>query len=393
MSRVVLSEFRAKQLIFDAFNTPYEGFSVDLGSSKYPDAIKKLPADGLYVVKVDQAVKQRNKKGLVKVKRTREQCASDLSEFRNAGYGFALVEPFIVHSQDDERYVSLVRTEEGVRLTYSSKGGVDVEKHKGSLQHAVLAEDGFDTAANKTELENQSALALYRLFQEAHMTLLEINPFIIAGQIFTPLDAAAEVDSAAQFFVGDKWAQADIRKPAAEITPEEAATEALNNESPASFSLRVLNPKGAIFMLLSGGGASVVIADEISQAGLHDRIANYGEYSGNPSEEETYLYTSQVLRLLLASPAPGKQLIIAGGVANFTDVAKTFAGIRRAIAEQARALKAQNVFILVRRGGPNQKRALMAMDNFLEAMQLYHEVFGPEVSISKAVAYGVERMR
>jgi ATP-citrate lyase beta-subunit len=208
-----------------------------------------------------------------------------------------------------------------------------------------------------------------------------------------PLDAAIEVDSAAQFFVDNKWAETDIRKSAVEITSEEEAVEALNNESPASFSLRVLNPKGSIFMLLSGGGASVVIADEISQAGLHDVIANYGEYSGNPSEEETYLYATEVLKLLLASTASKKQLIIAGGVANFTDVAKTFAGITRAIGQQAKALKAQEVYILVRRGGPNQEMALKALDKFLTEIQLSHKVFGPEISLSKAVVYSVEHMQ
>jgi len=75
---------------------------------------------------------------------------------------------------------------------------------------------------------------------------------------------------------------------------------------------------------LSGGGASITIADEAMNQGKSSLVGNYGEYSGGPSTEETYLYTLDVLRQVLTSKAPKKAIIIAGGVANFTDVKKTF---------------------------------------------------------------------
>ena len=63
-------------------------------------------------------------------------------------------------------------------------------------------------------------------------------------------------------------------------------------------------------------------------------LANYGEYSGDPSEEFTYLYAKTILDLMTRKPHPkGKFLLIGGGIANFTDVAATFKGIINALKE------------------------------------------------------------
>src|SRR5206468_4255377 len=135
------------------------------------------------------------------------------------------------------------------------------------------------------------------------------------------LDVAAEVDSAGEFFVHNAWNEEDFRSgQPKKRTDEEVAVTQLAAKSQAAFSLEVLNPNGSISMLLSGGGASIVLADEVYNQGYGKELANYGEYSGNPNAEETYLYTKAVLRLLLQSKAKKKVLIIAGGVANFTDV-------------------------------------------------------------------------
>ena len=133
---------------------------------------------------------------------------------------------------------------------------------------------------------------------------------------------------------------------------------------------------------MSGGGASVVVADELSQLGYHADIANYGEYSGNPSEDETYVYAQQILNLALNSKASKKILIIAGGVANFTDVGKTFAGIIRAVQDRAGAIKKQKVSVFVRRGGPNQEAGLKAIKEALDQINVRNHVYGPDKSLA-----------
>jgi ATP citrate (pro-S)-lyase len=59
--------------------------------------------------------------------------------------------------------------------------------------------------------------------------------------------------------------------------------------------------------------------------GFASELANYGEYSGAPSEQQTYEYAKTVLSLIVKEKHPdGKILIIGGGIANFTNVAATF---------------------------------------------------------------------
>jgi ATP-citrate lyase beta-subunit len=386
MSRVKLSEFRAKNLLFATLQRDYPGVSVDLKDKGYQKNIERLSAGTLYVTKVDQAVKKRGNAGLVKIKRSKKQVIIDLRSFARQGFRYALVEPYIAHNPDEERYLAFLRTSAGVDVRYLAKGGVDVESHQDAITSFLLAGDNYDPAQNTTGLDSLQVKKFYDLFQKTHMTLLEINPLLITDKGYVPLDAAVEVDGAAQFFVDGAWVETDIREPKKQAHEPERVVEELNSKSPSSLTLRVLNPNGSIFLLLSGGGASVVVADELAHLGLGSAIANYGEYSGNPTTQETYIYTREILKLMFKSNTSKKVLVIAGGIANFTDVAKTFAGIIRALDEAAPQLTKHKIKVLVRRGGPNQVQGLRAMDNFLTEAGIPKVVYGPEKSLSKIVA-------
>lgn len=390
MSRVKLSEFKAKQLLFELSNKKYLGVSVDLSKSIAPQ-IAKLSFD-ICVVKVDQAIKKRNKLGLVFVKRTKKQVIADLAILKEKGYEWALVEPFVAHEQGAERFIAMLRTADGIHLTYSHAGGVNIEENQGTLEECLLDHFDFIDTENKTSLPNIIIKKLYTLFQACHMTYLEINPALISGDELIPLDAAVEVDSAAKFFVKDTWGKEDIRD-ASKRSAAEKAIEDLDDKSPASFNLKVLHKDASVFLLLSGGGASIVVADEFATQGLHNQIANYGEYSGNPNEDETYLYTKELISLLLDSTATKKVLVIGGGTANFTDVAKTFKGVIRALDEVKEKLLQQGVSVFVRRGGPNHHIGLAAMKNFLEGASLKHIVCGPEVAIAAMVKQAVLELK
>jgi ATP citrate (pro-S)-lyase len=89
--------------------------------------------------------------------------------------------------------------------------------------------------------------------------------------------------------------------------------------------------------------------------GFAHELANYGEYSGAPTEGQTYEYAKTIIDLITrgAPRAEGKILIIGGGIANFTNVAATFKGIIRALKEFKQQLIKSGVKIFVRRGGPN----------------------------------------
>jgi ATP citrate (pro-S)-lyase len=261
---------------------------------------------------------------------------------------------------------------------------------------------------------------LYAVYVDCQFTYLEINPLVVipnddatwASVHF--LDLAAKLDQTADFECGVKWAIA--RSPAAlgvtaassangtvnidagppmefpapfgrEMTKEEAYIAELDAKTGASLKLTVLNPNGRIWTLVAGGGASVVYADAIASAGFADDLANYGEYSGAPTESQTYHYARTVLDLMLRAPMDphGKVLFIGGGIANFTNVASTFKGVIKALREYANTLNEHNVQIWVRRAGPNYQEGLKNMKAAAQELGLNAKVFGPEMHVSGIV--------
>lgn len=387
MPRQKLSEYRAKYLIFESLGLDYGGWSVD-AEQPVPEQLEKLglPGEGSFVVKVDEGVKGRFKKGLVLLDVGRGDLPSAIGRLAEQGYRWTIIEPMIGHEQSDERYLSLMLDRKGVLLQYTRHGGVDIEEHADSVKQVRLDDQtDWQELAGHTGFKAAQLERLAAVFKDNYMVFLEINPYLAHEGSLTILDAAAEIDDAGTFFV-DGWTSDDFRRHSRHgTTPEELAVRELNANSPASFSLSVLNPDGAIFLLLSGGGASVVVADEVYNRGLGEQLANYGEYSGNPNSEETYLYTRTVLGLVLASKAPKKVIFVGGAVANFTDIAKTFAGVIQAMDEVAEQLREQNVKIFVRRGGPNQAAGLERIRKALERNGLLGAVHDPGTPLTAAV--------
>ena len=164
--------------------------------------------------------------------------------------------------------------------------------------------------------------------------------------------------------------------------------------------MTVLNPQGKIWNILSGGGASIIYLDAIANYGQAAGIANYGEYSGNPTTEESYQYARTVLNLMtrelhdqggLTSNLRGL-LFIGGAIANFTDVEKTFAGIVRALEEYQEKLIKNKVSIYVRRGGPNWEKGLRLMKETGERLGLVMRVTGPEIPMTEIVATALKEV-
>ena len=77
-------------------------------------------------------------------------------------------------------------------------------------------------------------------------------------------------------------------------TPSPSAEEAyiadLDAKSGASLKLTILNKSGRIWTMVAGGGASVIYSDTICDLGGTKELANYGEYSGAPSEQQTWAF-------------------------------------------------------------------------------------------------------
>lgn len=324
------------------------------------------------VIKPDQLIKRRGKLGLIGInynwdevkqwikkhagkKQTVERVTDALHTF--------LCEPFVPHPPNTEFYISIVSEREGDWIQFTHEGGVDIgdvdSKAERWLAPIDLSEfptrETLATALlKKVPLELHDVLTrfivrLYTVFVICHFTYLEINPLVVMQntekniEIYY-LDVAAKLDQTAEFEAGAKWAAA--RAPHALIgavlqpqntvnvdsgppivfpapfgrtlTKEEQYIAKLDSKTGSSLKLTLLNPSGRIWTLIAGGGASVIYADAISVAGYASELANYGEYSGAPTETQTYEYARTIFDLMTRGPLhpDGKYLFIGGGIAN-----------------------------------------------------------------------------
>ena len=327
-----------------------------------------------------------------------------------------IVEPFTPHTQDQEYYISATVVDEDDVLYMSAEGGMEVEENWDKVVEVRIPID-MDDADIEREIranvpadipeENKAsfasfAIAFYKFYRDLNFAYLEINPIVmLANNEMAILDLVARLDDTAGFMMREAWG--DIEFPTAfgmeEKTPEEKAIAEADAKSGASLKLTILNPKGRIWTMVAGGGASVVYADTIADyaeatGGSIADLANYGEYSGGPTTGETKFYAETVLDLMTRYPddkGRDKILIIGGAIANFTDVAKTFTGIIQAFEEYAEKMKEHNTRIYVRRGGPNYEKGLKDIKEAAERLGLYIEVYGPETHVTDIVRMALEK--
>ncbi|MBU4265727.1 MAG: ATPase [Candidatus Altiarchaeota archaeon] len=365
------------------------------------------------VVKPDQLFGKRGKHGLIAANvsfdEAKEWIAERMNKETTVGKVTDTLTHFIIESyvpHDKEFYVAIKSAREGDTIYFSNHGGVDIESVWDTVAEINVAitedVDKIDIEGKlpkDTPKENKKMLAdfikgLFRFYRNLGYAYLEINPFVISGKDIVPLDLVARIDDTAVFEFMSGWGDLKFPPPfGRKVSEEEAYIKRLDNKSGASLKLTVLNPKGRIWTMVAGGGSSVIYADTIVDLGYRDELANYGEYSGNPSTDETYEYAKTVLDLMTREKdAKGrtKLLLIGGGIANFTDVAKTFKGIIMALREYKDKLKGVDARIYVRRGGPNYQEGLENMKKLGEELGLPIEVYGPETHMTRIVNMALE---
>ncbi len=313
-----------------------------------------------------------------------------------------LLEPFIPHKE--EYYLSILSGRDEDIINFSAEGGMDIEENWGKVVQIMVpvgeepkAEDIAEKLSalplERRERTAEFILSCYRAFRELDFTLLEFNPFTFDadGNPF-PLDARGELDDTAEFKDWKEWGGVQFPRPfGRKLYPEEQFVKELDSKSGSSLKLTILNPRGRIWTMVAGGGASVIYTDTIVDLGMESELANYGEYSGNPNTEETYLYAKTILDLATRNPdGSGRALLIGGGIANFTDVANTFRGIIQALREYQGKMKKANMRIYVRRGGPNYQSGLKLMRDVGEELGIPIKVYGPEASMTRIVPEAIE---
>ena len=352
------------------------------------------------VAKPDQLVKRRGKLGLVAVNLTFEEAQKwvldrIMKEINIEGVKgmltHFLVEPFMKHDQKDELYVCIQSHRYFDEIYFYHEGGVDVgDVDAKALRMKIPTGDAISPAEVDKLLVNVPAkikvkvqkfiMQLYEVYVKCHFVYLEINPLMVTDDVIMPLDVAAKIDETAAFLAEPLWHGVSFPPPFGRAAyPEEKFIQDMDAKTGASLKLTVLNPHGTVWTMVAGGGASVVFADTVCDYGMSKELANYGEYSGAPTTEETFLYARTLIQLMVKYKADKpKYLFVGGGIANFTDVPQTFTGLIKAIKAYQEELIAHKVQIWVRRGGLNHVEGLRLIKNEVTPLGIEIHVYGPE---------------
>lgn len=419
MAQRSIYEYAAKKLIADELEKYYLEFkyhrklAVITPQTDWNKLEKECPwlkSDRL-VAKPDQLFGKRGKanlllldanlselKSFVKEKLGKEievgKIRGELSRF--------LVEPFIPHEK--EFYVSITSERDQDVIHFSFEGGIFVEENWDKVIHVPIP---IGTDIMEFDLESRIKglgsigevvipflKGLFQVYVDQDFAFLEINPFAVTPEgLVVPLDLKARLDDTAAFKHTDTWGnpESPIEFPVSfgqKFSKEEEFIQSIDEQTGSSLKLTILNRDGRVWTMVAGGGASVIYADTIVDLGFGDELANYGEYSGNPTREHTELYAQTIIDLMTEKPDPKKKpkfLLIGGGIANFTDVKATFQGIVSALRKSAQKLKDANVRIYVRRGGPNETEGLELMRDVGKEIGVPIEVYDRYTHMTRIV--------
>lgn len=417
MARKKIREYDSKRLLKEHFQRlsgrelPIKSAQV-IESTNFDELAQKEPwlTSCKLVVKPDMLFGKRGKSGLVALNLDLAQAATFVKECLGKEMEMSgckgpittfIIEPFIPHNE--EFYLNIVSERLGCSVSFSECGGIEIEENWDKVKTifvptgACLASETSAPLVATLPLEIRGEIqefikSVFTLFQDLDFTFLEMNPFTLVDRKPYPLDMRGELDDTAAFKNFKKWGNIEFPLPFGRaMSATESFIHDLDEKTSASLKFTVLNPKGRIWTMVAGGGASVIYADTVGDLGYASELGNYAEYSGAPNEGEVLQYARVVIDCATADPDGRKRaLVIGGGIANFTDVAATFNGIIQALKEKESKLKAARMHLYVRRGGPNYQRGLAKMRALAEEIGLPIEVYGPEATMTGICKQAIE---
>lgn len=422
MARKKIREYNGKVLIKNHLRGIWGKFCpIQITAETNWDDLKKANPwllDTKLVVKPDMLFGQRGKHDLVALNVSVEEAEvftrERLGKVVSVGtppvsdeVSHFIMERFVPHSE--EFYINIQSMRECTRILYSHKGGIHIEENWELVKTLDVpvgdAPIRPDMSAFGEYADAMWAFMVesFRVFEDLDFTMMEFNPLCGINDggklVIIPLDMRGELDDQAAFKNSKKWIGIDSfpRVFGHHSSPQEDIVTKLDSQTGASLKLTLINPAGRFWLLVAGGGASVIYTDTVCDLGFGDSLGNYGEYSGNPTDDDTYQYTCAVLsvatRLDEVNPHKGRCLLIGGGVANFTDVKATFKGIIRALLEYSKPLQDAGFHIFVRRGGPNYEAALQLMKGIEAGLGVPVSVFGPETHMTRVVHLAADTIK
>lgn len=269
-------------------------------------------------------------------------------------------------------------------LLFSDQGGVDIEEVKKKDPEAILRleidptrgpkEKDLKKVVGKDVKLVDFVMRLWDAFWRYDCRLAEINPIAKVNGEYKAVDAKIILDD--NGFSRNQGLDV-MQKGAANAVPTKREVDAKKIDEEdyrGSAGSTFIEFDGDIAILASGGGASLLVMDAVVANG--GKPSNYTEYSGNPPREKVEKLTKITL-----SRVGINGCLVAGAVANFTDIYETLSGFM----EGLKAVKPKPAYpIVVRRGGPRQKEAYEMLRDFAKKEDFDIHFFGPETPISVA---------
>ncbi|KAH9773178.1 ATP-citrate synthase alpha chain protein 1-related [Citrus sinensis] len=321
MARKKIREYDSKRLLKEHFQRlsgrelPIKSAQV-IESTNFDELAQKEPwlTSCKLVVKPDMLFGKRGKSGLVALNLDLAQAATfvkeclgkemEMSECKGPITTF-IIEPFIPHNE--EFYLNIVSERLGCSVSFSECGGIEIEENWDKVKTifvptgACLASETSAPLVATLPLEIRGEIqefikSVFTLFQDLDFTFLEMNPFTLVDRKPYPLDMRGELDDTAAFKNFKKWGNIEFPLPFGRaMSATESFIHDLDEKTSASLKFTVLNPKGRIWTMVAGGGASVIYADTVGDLGYASELGNYAEYSGAPNEGEVLQYARVVI--------------------------------------------------------------------------------------------------
>jgi succinyl-CoA synthetase beta subunit len=334
-------EYQAKEL-FAAFGIPVPAGKA-VGSPQAALEAARTMGGTQWVVKAQIHAGGRGKAGGVKLTRTPEETrdaaakmlGTRMQTYQSGGRALPVDQVLISAANDIEKelYLSCLvdRSTRTVTFIASARGGVDIEQvaHETpdeihtlhvnfveGLQAYACRKVGFAMGLNAKQVGQLTKImqGMYRLFNEADMSLIELNPLaIVAGGDLMALDGKLNADDNAMFRQPKLEAMRDV----AQEDPAEAKA--------ADHNLNYVQMDGNIGCMVNGAGLAMATMDVIKLAG--GEPANFLDVGGGATKERV----AEAFKLILSSDKVKAILVnIFGGIVRCDMIAE---GIIAAVKE------------------------------------------------------------
>ncbi len=355
-----LHEYQSKRVFAD-YGVPVPQGRVAATPAEAVAAARELQGP-VWVVKAQVHAGGRGKAGGVKLCRSAEEAGKAAASMLGqrlvtpqTGAGGLPVDLVYVESGsaiDRELYLSLLLDRERSRISFvaSAAGGMNIEEVAAHEPEKILRADidpaaglqgyqcrrlafGLGLSGKQVAEFERIARALYKLYLERDLSLVEVNPLIVTKEgSLVALDAKINVDSNALFRQPELLA---MRDPSQEDEMERKAAE---------HELNYVSLDGNIACMVNGAGLAMATMDLIKLKG--GEPANFLDVGGTATADRV----TAAFRLILSNPRARAILVnIFGGIVRCDVIAE---GIIQAVRNAGVTLP-----VIVRLEGTNADKA------------------------------------